>query len=130
MVYLIDANVIIRFLVGDHPEHLEVSVKIFEKIERGELRVEILESVLMEVYFVMTKFYKLPKQEVIADLKKIIALPGVVGEKIVLIETLHLVESKNIDFVDALICAKSTLYGYGKLSFDTDVTRKCQAGVS
>ena len=125
MVYLIDANVIIRFLVGDHPEHLEASTRIFEKIERGELRVEILESVLMEVYFVMTKFYKLPKKEIIADLKKIIALPGIVGDKVVLLETLHMVENKNIDFVDALICAKSMLYGYGTLSFDTDVNRKC-----
>jgi len=125
MIYLIDTNVIIRFLVGDHPEHLEIASEIFLKIEQGEYKVEILESVLMEVLFVLTKFYKLPKKDVINDLKKIIALQGIVGDKILLMETLTVVESKNIDFVDALICAKSHLHGYGKLSFDKDVTRKC-----
>ena len=125
MVYLIDTNVIIRFLVGDHPEHLSIATEIFQNIEEGSYEVEILESVMMEVLFVLTKFYKLPKKEVIEDLKKIIALRGVVGEKVLLIETLNIVETKNIDFVDALICAKSRLHGYWKLSFDKDVNRKC-----
>lgn len=125
MVYLIDTNIIIRFLVGDHQEHLAVATEIFTKIESGEYEVEILESVIMEALFVLVKFYKLPQSEVIEDLKRIIALRGVVGEKMVLLETLNIVDGKNIDFVDALICAKSRLRGYGKLSFDKDVNKKC-----
>jgi len=123
IIYLIDANVIIRFLVGDHEEHLKLSSRFFEEIERSEREVEVLESVLMEVFFVLTKFYKIAKKEVIGDLKKIIALQGVVGDKILLIEVLNIMEAKNIDFVDALICAKSKLYGYRKLSFDADVNK-------
>jgi len=114
MVSLIDTNIIIRFLVGDHEEHLEIATEIFTKLERGEIEVEILEAVVMEALFVMVKFYKLPKSEVIADLKRLIALRGVVGDKVLLIETLNIVEDKNIDFVDALICAKSRLQGYGE----------------
>lgn len=125
MVSLIDTNIIIRFLVGDHEEHLEIATEIFTKVERGEIEVEILEAVVMEALFVMVKFYKLPQSEVIADLKRLIALRGVVGDKVLLIETLNIVEDKNIDFVDALICAKSRLQGYGKLSFDKDVNKKC-----
>jgi predicted nucleic-acid-binding protein len=79
----------------------------------------------MEALFVLIKFYKLPKTEVIEDLKRLIALRGVVGDKVVLIETLNIVDSKNIDFVDALICTRSKLLGYGKLSFDIDVNNKC-----
>ena len=125
MVYLIDANIIIRFLVGDHQEHLEIATEIFTKIENGEYEVEILESVVMEVLFVLVKFYKLPQSEVIKDLKKIISFRGVVGDKVLLVETLNIVEYKNIDFVDALICAKSRLQEYGRLSFDKDVNKKC-----
>lgn len=125
MVYLIDTNIIIRFLVGDHKEHLEIATEIFRKIENGEYEVEILESVVMEVLFVLIKFYKLPKDEVIDDLKKIIAFRGIVGDKVLLIEALNIVENKNIDFVNALICAKSKLQGYRKLSFDKDVNKKC-----
>ena len=125
MVYLIDTNIIIRFLIGDNREHLQIATDIFTKVENAKIEIEILESVLMEALFVLTKFYKLPKAEVIEDLKRLIALRGVVGDKVVLIETLNIVDSKNIDFVDALICAKNRLLGYGKLSFDKDVNKKC-----
>ncbi len=125
MVYLIDTNVIIRFLVGDHETHLKQATDIFLKIENGEIEAEILDTVLMEAFFVLVKFYKLPKEEVIKDLKRLIALRGITGDKVILIETLTIVKEKNIDFVDALICAKSRLQGYGKLSFDEDINRKC-----
>ncbi len=125
MVYLLDANVIIRFLVGDDEAFLQKSTQIFYDIENASLEVVILESVLMECFFVLTKFYKLPKNEVITDLKTILSLNGVVNsDKTILFETLSILETRNIDFVDALICAKSKLQGYGKLSFDKDL-KKC-----
>ena len=124
MIYLLDTNVIIRFLVGDHKAFLTQSIKYFKEIESAKLQVEILEGVLMEAFFVLTKFYKLPKSEVISDLKSILALDGVINSnKTILHETLTIVDTKNIDFVDALICAKSNLQGYGKLSFDSDLKR-------
>lgn len=125
MAYLIDTNVIIRFLVGDHAEHLAQSSAIFERVEQGEIEIHILESVLMEVFFVLTKFYKIPKEEVINDLKRILSLDGVINyDKLILFETLSIIENKNIDFVDALLCAKQRLQGLEILSFDNDV-KKC-----
>ena len=96
MIYLIDTNVILRFLLGDEINHYKKSVEIFEKIEKGEIFVEILPSVLMEVYFVLTKFYKINKKEVLNDLKKILLLNGIVGEKVILYETLTLLEEKKL----------------------------------
>ena len=53
----------------------------------------------------LTKFYKLPKAEVISDVKTILSFEGVVNkDKVILFETLRIIENKNIDFVDALIC--------------------------
>jgi predicted nucleic-acid-binding protein len=125
MVYLLDTNVIIRFLLGDDEKFLQQSIDYFEQIERGSLQVEMLEGVLMKAFFILTKFYKLPKEEVLLDLKKIIGLDGVVNHnKVILAETLTIIGEKNIDFVDALICAKSRLQNYGKLSFDQDL-KKC-----
>ncbi|MDK9693019.1 MAG: PIN domain-containing protein [Sulfurimonas sp.] len=125
MVYLLDTNVIIRFLIGDDEKVLAESIKIFEQIESSKIQVEMLEGVLMEAYFVLTKFYKIDKNSVINDLKTILALNGVVNNnKAILFETLSIIENKNIDFVDALICSKSKLQGYEKLSFDKDL-KKC-----
>lgn len=125
MVTLIDTNIIIRFLIGDHEQHLQESIKIFQAIETGNLQVEILDVVLMEALFVLTKFYKLPKSEVVADLKSILAMEGVINaDKLILFEALSLFADKNIDFVDALICSKAKLQGYNSLSFDKDVNKK------
>lgn len=124
MVTLIDTNIIIRFLIGDHEQHLQKSIKIFHAIEIGDLQVEILDVVLMETLFVLTKFYKLPKSEVVADLKSILAMEGVINaDKFILFEALSLFADKNIDFVDVLICSKSRLQGYNSLSFDKDVNK-------
>lgn len=124
MVYLLDTNIIIRFLVGDNKEHLAKSTEYFEQIELGSMEVEILSDVLMEAFFVLTKFYKLPKIEVISDLKTILSFEGVVNkDKVILFEALSIIENKNIDFVDALICAKCKFQNYEKLSFDKDLSK-------
>jgi len=124
MVYLLDTNIIIRFLVGDNEEHLEISTQYFEQIEQGSMEVEILCDVLMEAFFVLTKFYKVPKVEVISDLKTILSFEGVVNkDKVILFEALSIIENKNIDFVDALICAKCKFQNYEKLSFDKDLNK-------
>jgi len=53
MVFLIDTNIIIRFLIGDDEEQLQIATEIFKKVEDGEIEVEILDSVLMETLFVL-----------------------------------------------------------------------------
>ena len=124
MVYLVDTNVIIRFLIGDHDAHLKQSQLFFEKIETGEMEVLLMESVLMESFFVLTKLYKLPKAEICNDLKKILSLEGCINEdKLILFETLSLIEAKSIDFVNALLCAKHKLNNFGILSFDNDLAK-------
>ena len=127
MVSLIDTNIIIRFLVKDNEEQFLISKDIFQQIQQGVLKVEILSEVLMEVLFVMIKVYKIPKGIVIEKLKSLLLLDGVVNDdKAICIDALNLMQNKNIDYVDALICTKNVLQGYGKISFDKDVMKKCE----
>ncbi len=121
MVSLIDTNIIIRFLVADNEEQFKIAKDIFFEIEKSQKIVIILDVVFMEAFFVLTKLYQLPKSEVLNDLKSILALDGVVNsDKVILNEVFNLIENKNIDFVDALLCAKSKLQGFEKISFDKD----------
>ena len=53
MVYLLDTNVIVRFLVGDEETLFQKSVDYFKAIEKGEMHVEIVSGVLMEAFFVL-----------------------------------------------------------------------------
>jgi predicted nucleic-acid-binding protein len=126
MVSLIDTNVLVRFLAADiEALHLE-SVEVLNKVYHNELQVEILGEVIMEVLFVMKGIYREPKKETVQSLKDILSLRGVTNsDKYILMEALTVCHDKNIDFVDALICTKAKLEGYGKISFDKDVMRKC-----
>jgi len=125
-IALIDANIIIRFLIGDDEKLYKKAAKIFESIEKGKQKAIICEAVMMEVYFVMTKFYKLPKAEVINDFKKILSLNAVMNnDKSILLETLSILEYTNIDILDALLCAKAKFFDYEILSFDKDIN-KCR----
>ena len=125
MVSLIDTNIIIRFLVADNEEQFKIAKDIFFEIEKSQKIVIILDVVFMEAFFVLTKLYQLPKSEVLNDLKSILDLDGVVNsDKVILNEVFNLIENQNIDFVDALLCAKSKLQGFEKISFDKDL-KKC-----
>ncbi|SMN00999.1 hypothetical protein SPONN_2077 [uncultured Candidatus Thioglobus sp.] len=120
MTALIDANVIIRFSLDDHPVLSKKSNEIFSEIKDNTLQVEILDSVLMEVFFVLNKTYKIDREKVLIFLKRIIAFSGIVGDKHISLEALNVMQTHNIDYVDALICAKHHLQGYEKISFDNE----------
>ena len=62
---LVDADYIIRFFSKEPDEHYQESKKLFEDLAKGKVRVIISEGVLMECFFVLNKFYKYPRDEVI-----------------------------------------------------------------
>lgn len=126
MASLIDTNIVIRYLLGDHAELSPQATEIFDKVEQAALQVVILDSVIMEAFFVLHKFYQQPKAEVIDDLKTILAFNGVINDdKFQIIEALNIVLYKNLDFVDALLCVKSKYYGFELLTFDEKLKKRC-----
>ena len=122
---LVDANYIIKLFSKEPDEHYQESKKFFEDLARGKVKVIISEGVLMECFFVLNKFYKYPRDEVIDMLNTIMSFKNVVNEdKHIILMALNILKDKNIDFIDALLCAKSKLLGYEVKSFDKDL-KKC-----
>lgn len=119
MTYLIDTNIIIRFLTWDNKDLFEKSIKIFKEIEDEKINVEILDSVIAECVYVLESFYKQSRKIISEKLKKIIILNWIINaNKLEIIEALNLYENKNIDFVDALIISMCNIWNYKNLSFD------------
>ena len=126
MVSLIDTNIVVRFLVNDNDEQFLQSRNIITKIEKGTLSAVLLSEVVMEVLFVMTKYYGATLADVVEDLKLLLSLPGMVNrDKRILITALETMVRHRIDYVDALICAKTQLQSYEWISFDADLTKHC-----
>src|SRR4030067_1689196 len=64
-----DTNTILRYLLDDVPHLSAKASAFFEKVRVGKEKVLILESVLAECVYVLIKFYKAPKAEVVEKLK-------------------------------------------------------------
>ena len=125
---LIDTNVIIHYLVED-PETIRPKFRgvytFFEKVEKGQLHVQLPELVLFEAFFVLTSFYEVPAAKAAQTLDLIVALKGVLmQDKGLMRSCFMLLQNKKIDLVDAYILAVShqkkikTVY-----SFDNDLKK-------
>jgi len=102
---LVDANVFLRFLTGDHPDHSARSNAYLEAIERGEIAATTTEGVLVEIVQVLSskKLYALSRADIATHLRTILELDGLrLPNKRVYLRAADLYESTNLDFVDTL----------------------------
>ncbi|MBI2590972.1 MAG: PIN domain-containing protein [Candidatus Blackburnbacteria bacterium] len=98
----IDTNVILRFVLNDHPVYSPKARDIFSDVEADKIKVFISLVALTEVVFSLERFYKRPKKEICEKLLFILALEGVKTEKLkILKEAFGVYLTKNIDFPDA-----------------------------
>jgi len=58
----------------------EKAAELFEKVRTGEEKAVILESVLVECVYVLTKFYKVPQKEAAARLQALFHYRGIMSE--------------------------------------------------
>jgi predicted nucleic-acid-binding protein len=121
--YLIDTIVVIRFLTKDHEELSEKSAEIFKKIEKGEIRAKITESVLAEIVYVIMKIYGKDREFTANIITKILDLKGIINrDKTRLKKALNIFVNQKIDIVDALLLSRAKQC-LGILSFDKDLKR-------
>ena len=103
---LLDANYILRFLLKDNLKMYEISK---EYIINNDCK--ILNEVLAKVVFVLSKVYNVENEKISNILIKFIEHENIIIEdKLAMIVSLKIFKSKNLDFVDCILCAKSEKY--------------------
>jgi len=122
---LLDANVIVRLFMRDHEAHYQISEAFFIALEAGEKKAILLDLIIAEVVYVLKSYYKQDKQSITSRLKLLLQYENIeVSNRAVIIEALEAYTKKNIDFADAILCAKKNLESYEIMSFDKDI-KKC-----
>ena len=123
---LLDTNVVIRFLTRDNEEYYHKSVEIFRDIESGKTEALLMDFIFAEIIYVLKRIYKYSKNDIASVLKKLLLYKNLYTEnKLITFEALEIYADKNIDFADAMLCAKQKLEGFEIISFDKDIER-CQ----
>jgi predicted nucleic acid-binding protein len=118
---LVDTNVIVRFLTGDHPVHSPRSRKLFGRAAAGDLSLVVTDLTLAETVWVLQSVYSLDRDAITAALKDLIEFAGIeVQNKAILLSALRNFAQTDVDFVDAYHAAVATTEPLGIASFDRD----------
>ena len=108
---IVDANVVLRYLLRDNEELYKLSEEIFEKILKGSVKAFIPIFVFAEIVYVLQKVYKVDRKTISETLKELLKLKGIKTEnRKVLEKALDIYATKNLDFADCLLCAYSENY--------------------
>ena len=114
MACLIDANVILRYLLDDHEE---LSAKAAQMLEGRE--VVLLPEVACEVVYVLQKVYKVSRPQIQEHLSALLVSQLVrVEQAEVLLKALECYAATALDFVDALLWAHHAVAHDEVLTFD------------
>jgi predicted nucleic-acid-binding protein len=97
-----DTNVIIRFLVDDHPLEGKRARRVFE-----DHRVLVPESVLLESEWVLRAVYGFSREEISRAFRALVALPTVALDDRMLVMQVLDSYDEGFDFADALHYARS-----------------------
>lgn len=122
---LIDANILLRFLLDDQPEQATRCTELLKRAEAGTERVLLPDLVLADVVWTLEKFYRQPKSTIREWVLSILALRGVrFSNKAIAREALRLYAEKNLDWTDAFVAAHMLVTGQGRIySYDRDFDR-------
>ena len=116
---LVDANIILRYLLQDNEQLFEKAQKIIENQE-----ILVLDAVIAEVVYVLKGVYKIDKKEIAESLITLFDYPNItiLPQKSYIIDAFRLYENNNLDFVDILLCVLSQKYEV--MTFDKKL-QKC-----
>jgi len=108
-IILIDTNVLLRFLLRDHPQHFVQVRSLFHQAALGKVKVYLDEVIVAEAIWVLTVHYGKDKLEASQKLIKFTSQGWVKNpRKKVILKALFLYSSTNLSYVDcwALVVSK------------------------
>jgi predicted nucleic acid-binding protein len=118
---LLDTNIIVRFLTGDHPVHSPRSRKLFARAAAGEVTLVITDLALAETAWVLQSFYSLDRAAIAAALKGVIQSTGIeVENRTLLLSALQHFAQTPVNLVDAYHAALAAFQSIAIASFDRD----------
>lgn len=100
----VDTNILLRLLIKDDDIKRKACERLLEKAKRKEVYLYILPIVVMEVVWVLEKYYKLDRKTVRELTEAIMNTPELhIEMEDVFRKALRLYEEKNVKFADAVI---------------------------
>lgn len=114
-----DTNVVLRYLLGDIPSQSKRASALFDEVLTGSTKAVILESVIVECVYVLTKYFCVTRFETAEKLSAILNYRGIINQdRVQLVQALKLYADSSIDIVDCILLIKAE--GSDKCLFSFD----------
>lgn len=121
---ILDANVLLRFLLQDNPKQSAAATALFKKAEQGEVELQLPDVIVAEVTFVLEKVYRRTRIQIANALLDFMQNPGIkLQSSSILNDALLRYRNHPVDFPDALLVAISVGKKVNVVSFDRDFDR-------
>ena len=122
--YLLDTNVLIRFLRGDHPTHSPATRILFADACDGKCALILTEVAVAEAVWVLHSVYHTEREQITAGLRKVILSAGVrCMKRDEMLDALSRFAATKCDFLDCYLAALAATSGDHVATFDKDFDR-------
>ena len=128
-VALPDTNYILRYLLRDDAKPFSETNSFFEQVRSGKERAMLLESVITECLYVLTKHYQVPRSAAAESLLGILVYKGIINpDRDRLASALGHFKNTTLDPVDCLLAATALLEKQTLLTFDKALLKVAAKG--
>lgn len=118
-IYIVDTNIILRFLLQDVVSQFNQAKKIFTEAKDGKVKLIIPQIVIFEINFALKKFYNLEKEEIIEKIWQIVSAEHIeVESRGLFFMAIELYRRKSISFADCFLISKAEAEGADIFTFD------------
>ncbi|MYH18527.1 MAG: type II toxin-antitoxin system VapC family toxin [Gemmatimonadetes bacterium] len=124
MKFLLDTNVLLRFLRDDHPNHSPAAQSLFSDASDGKCVLVLTEVAVAEAVWVLESFFRTRRTDIAEGLSKVITCAGVrCMRQFEMIDALNRYAYTNCDFLDCYLAALAAASGDHVATFDRDFDR-------
>lgn len=121
--YILDTNVLLRFLVGDNQDQQEQASKWFKEAEKGEIKIVVTPIVIAEACFVLESFYEKKRPEIADSLEIFVSQRWLRVEEREILKKLWTFYRNNFHFVDSYLLAWKEINHRNILTFDQKILK-------
>lgn len=119
--FILDTNVILRFLLADDPNQSPKAKELFEMAEAGKIRLFLSHVAVAELVWTLESFFNFPRQEIGTKLRGLVIHDGIaVDNQDLVLDALDRFARVNADFPACYAAALALARKQSVTSYDKD----------
>ena len=119
--YLVDTNILLRFLSGEPASQAAAARKLFAQAASGEAVLDVSAVIVAETIYTLISFYGVERKMAAEKLAVLLRQPGVrLRDSPQVLSALERLQTNNVGFADAYLAAGAIEEKVAIASFDRD----------